>query len=74
MPKKRILCKIRQFLDSKRLTQASLAIEAKVDPGDLSRIINGRRNPRATAAVRLARVLGTTVESLWPESTPKRHK
>jgi len=74
MPKPHVLCRIRQVLDRKGLTQAALAEAARVEPAALSRIIRGTRNPRATAAVRLARALQVPVEWLWPDSPPKRHK
>jgi transcriptional regulator with XRE-family HTH domain len=74
MPKPHILCRIREVLDSKQLTQEWLSTEAKVDGGDLSRLTRGSRNPRVTTARRIARALGVPIEKLWPESVPKRHK
>lgn len=74
MPKPKVLCRIRQVLENKRLTAADLARGALLDPGHLSRIIKGTRNPRVTAARRISSFLGIPINVLWPESEPKRRK
>lgn len=74
MPKPKVFCLLRHVLEDKRLTAADLARGASLDPGHLSRIIKGARNPRVTAARRISQFLGVPIEVLWPESEPRRRK
>ena len=74
MPKERITCYIREILHSKGLKQDWLATAAQIDPSDLSRIAQGKRNPRVTLARRIAKLLHQPVEVVWPETTPRRRK
>lgn len=46
------------------LKQQDLAAEMGLSSGDLSRYVGGTV-PRAETAVRIARVLNTTVEAIW---------
>lgn len=74
MPKPHIECYVKQKLASLNKTQEWLATQLPTDPGTLSKIIRGYRNPRVTLANQIARLLGTTTVALWPSSAPKRHK
>lgn len=47
-------------------TTASIAAELGVDPSKVSRWSSGARQPKLADAQQLARILGTTVEELWP--------
>ncbi len=50
------------------LTQRSVAREAGIAPGDLSRIACGRMLPTAEQADRIARVLGVERSKLFPRT------
>lgn len=50
-------------------TQSQIAELAKVSPGAISNILNGRRRPSWTMAKRLAGATGTTPE-LWLDGSP----
>lgn len=69
-----IVCRIKEILKKRALSQDWLATEAKIDPGDLSRLAQGKRTPRIPAARRIARVLELPIETIWPDTVPKRHK
>lgn len=48
------------------MTQVDLAAEAGVGRQTVCAYVAGMREPKASRASRIARALGTTVESLWP--------
>lgn len=74
MSKPHVICLIRNELAHLGRKQEWLAEAAKIPPSTLSRIISGHRNPRVTAAKRIARQLGVSIEVLWPDTAPKRRK
>lgn len=47
------------------LKKGHIAKTAGINPGTLSLIISGKSEPTLRVALRLARVLGKTVEELW---------
>jgi len=74
MPKPHVICYLRQILAEMHRTQDWLAEELDMDPATLNRIIKGYRNPRATFAGRVGRLLNKRVDEIWPFATPKRRK
>ena len=52
-----------EFLDELGITPYSLANNAGIDNGNLSRIINGKSAISADTALRLARFFGTSADS-----------
>lgn len=54
----------RKLMEDKRYTNASLAYEAKVSEKTVSRLINGKREPRYDTIERIAKALDVTAEAL----------
>lgn len=58
--------KIAQMIEDRGLRKGFVAKKAQISPGALSRILSGEtKEPSLQVAIRLAHVLGTTVEELW---------
>jgi DNA-binding XRE family transcriptional regulator len=58
--------KIAQLIEDKGLRKGFVAKKAGISSGAMSRILSGEtKEPSLRVAIRLARVLGTTVEDLW---------
>jgi addiction module HigA family antidote len=52
-----------EFLDPLGITPYALSKNARIDKGNLSRIINGKSSISADVALRLARFFGTSADS-----------
>jgi putative transcriptional regulator len=61
----RLLNRLREERAQRSLTQADLATLAQVSRKTINTVENGVFIPSTTLALRLARVLGTTVEALF---------
>ena len=59
--------RLREAVYDSGLKHTVIAFDAAVDPATLSRIINGRIQPRFESVVRLARAAGVTVGWLLDE-------
>lgn len=58
--------KIAELIDQKGLKKTFVAQQVGISKGSLSNIITGKtKEPSLQVAIKLARVLGTTVEELW---------
>ncbi len=55
---------LRTERERKRFTQEKLAERAELDPGYISGIERGIRNPSILSVLRIAKALGTTVSTL----------
>jgi len=58
---------LRTERERKKLTQEKLAEKADLDPGYISGIERGIRNPSILSVLRIAKALGTTVSDLSRE-------
>lgn len=58
---------LRSERERQKLTQEKLAEKADLDPGYISGIERGIRNPSILSVVRIAKALGTTVSDLSRE-------
>jgi DNA-binding XRE family transcriptional regulator len=56
---------LQRIIKERGLKQAFIAEKADVSPGALSKIVRGESLPTLPVAIRIARVLGETVEELW---------
>jgi len=57
---------IAAILRKKRKSQGWLAQAAGIDKPNLCRIVNGKtKNPSVRTAIKIAKVLGMSVEDLW---------
>ena len=56
---------LNQILFERALAESELAAAAGLDAGHLNRIKNGRVVPNVATALRLARVLGVSVEAVF---------
>lgn len=58
--------KIAKVIEEKGLRKRFVADKCGISPGTLSKIISGEtKQPSLDVAIKLARILGTTVEELW---------
>jgi putative transcriptional regulator len=58
--------KIAKLIEEKGLRKGFVAKKAKISSSALSKILSGEtKEPKLRVAIRLARVLGMTVEKLW---------
>lgn len=57
--------KLKQILKERGIKQSFIAEKAKITPGTLSKIVRGESIPSLPVAIKIARVLETTVEELW---------
>lgn len=58
--------KIAELIEQKGLKKTFVAQQAGISKGSLSNIITGKtKEPSLQVAIRLAKILGTTVEDLW---------
>jgi DNA-binding XRE family transcriptional regulator len=64
------MTRLRDLRDRAGLSQAELAEQAEVSRATVGAVEQGRHVPAADAAVRIARVLGTTVEALFAPPAP----
>lgn len=60
--------RILQLLEEKGMTQREFANRVGVQEATISRYINGHRTPHSIIAVKMAEVLGTTVDYLFGNS------
>jgi putative molybdopterin biosynthesis protein len=65
---------IRALRTSRGLTQARLAADAGISRQAVAAIESGAYLPNVAIAIRLARVVGTTVEELFEEADPDRER
>ncbi len=61
----RIVNRVNQALHQQPLPEHEIALASELDTAHLNRIKNGRVLPGVGTALRLARVLGTDVETLF---------
>lgn len=59
--------KLKKIIKERGLKQGFIADKAGISNGALSLIANGKSVPTLPVAIKIARVLGETVESLWGE-------
>ncbi|WEG14021.1 helix-turn-helix transcriptional regulator [Pullulanibacillus sp. KACC 23026] len=60
------MTKIAQIIEEKGLRKGFIAQKAKISASAMSKILSGEtKEPKLRVAIRLARVLNTTVEELW---------
>lgn len=59
------MTKIGQAIQDKGLRKGWVAEKVGIAPGTLSLIVKGDSTPSLKVAIRLARLLGMTVEELW---------
>ncbi len=64
--------RLREARDTAGLTQIQLGERLGVDQAVIAKWESGSREPRVRAAVRLAEVLGTTANAIWPPDPDKR--
>jgi DNA-binding XRE family transcriptional regulator len=57
--------KLKLLIKEKEMKQGDIADKIGVSKGALSLIVNGKSMPTLTVAIKLARVLETSVEYLW---------
>ena len=57
--------RLRAVLEEKEVTQKSLAKKAGVTASTMCKYVNGDREPGVRTAIRMARMLGVTVEELF---------
>lgn len=58
--------KIAELIEKKGLKKTYVAQQVGISKGSLSNIVTGKtKEPSLQVAIRLARILGTTVEDLW---------
>lgn len=57
--------KLREAREKKGLSQVEIAKKAQIDVRQYQRYEYGEREPRASLVVRLAKILGITVEELF---------
>lgn len=62
----RVSTDLKKIRENKGFTQAQIAELAHITVMSYSRYESGQREPRARTAIRIARVLNTTVEKLFP--------
>jgi len=53
------------------LKQAWVAQQARISPAQMSLLANGKGEPTLRTARRIAKVLGVSIEDLWPEEVDK---
>lgn len=72
-----VACNLDKLLEKAELTQVEFAHRLKMRADTLNRICRGRFAPNLTLAVRIARMLGVEIASIWPDAkmthAPKRH-
>lgn len=56
---------IEQLLKERGLQKGWIAKQVGIAPGTLSLILSGKSNPSLPVALKLARLLGKSVEELW---------
>jgi transcriptional regulator with XRE-family HTH domain len=67
--------KIAQTIEDKGLRKGYVAKKAGISSSAFSRILSGEtKEPSLSVAIRLARVLGTTVEELWGDEEKDQEK
>lgn len=57
--------KIKEFRKKKKISQSDIAKIMKIKQNTVSQWETGKRNPNVIDAIKLANILGTTVESLY---------
>lgn len=62
-----VLSKVKEYRERKGMKQEALARYTKRSQSEISAIENGKLEPGVYTALRLAKVLGTTVEELFEE-------
>ncbi|MBG9550034.1 DNA-binding protein [Cytobacillus firmus] len=59
--------KLKRILDERGIKQGFIADKAGLSRGAFSLIVRGKSIPTLPAAIKIARALNETVESLWGE-------
>lgn len=59
--------RLREVMLLKRITQAELSKKTGIPQCDISKIMNDRKNIHLSTAKKIARVLGKSVDYLWPD-------
>lgn len=59
--------RIKEIMRIRDLTQNDLSRMTGISQGELSRIINERKNINLDTAKRISRALGYSVEYIWPD-------
>lgn len=57
--------KLKRVINERGIKQSFIAEKAGISPGTLSKIVRGESIPTLPVAIKIARVLETTVEDLW---------
>ena len=58
--------KLKQYLDEHGIKQTWLCEKTGISSGAMSLLVRGKAKPTLENAQKIAKVLGTTVDKLWP--------
>ncbi|GLG01195.1 hypothetical protein Alches_12340 [Alicyclobacillus hesperidum subsp. aegles] len=59
--------RLKKLLKERGLKQGWVAEQTGISLGAMSAIVNGKSDPTLRSARAIARVLGVSIEELWPE-------
>jgi plasmid maintenance system antidote protein VapI len=59
--------RLREIMLLKRITQTELSKATGIPQSDISKIINDRKAIHLSTAKKIARVLGKSVDYIWPD-------
>lgn len=62
-----VICKVGHYRERMEMTQRELAAFAGTGSSTICEIESGKRLPNVILAIKIARILQTTVENLWEE-------
>jgi len=66
MPKNLVKCNLRRYMDRKGWSYTYVALRMGVTRGTIINWAVGRRAPSIATATQLAKLVGCTVQKLWP--------
>ena len=66
--------RLKELLDEKGLTQAYIAWKLGCSAGNVSKWCAGTRVPELKTALKIAKILNTSVEYIWGDAQEETHK
>lgn len=74
MPKQGENMDLKKYLDQNKMSQREFADRLGCTEASVSRYISGQRVPKAPLAIKMAEILGTTVEELFADDIKEAPK